>query len=134
MGNGVVGVPAGKILLGDFVEGKVDGVGRAGAEAHGPYASVESGWALCFDDGAESLGDSDGFDGAGTDGLHVGLDGVDWEHGHVFDGAGDGAGDHELVESESVGLGGWDDDGGVEVRWLWDRTEVVGCFCRHLLD
>ena len=57
----------------------------AGAEAHGPYASVQSGWALCFDDRSESLADSDGFDRAGADGLHVGLDGVDWEHRHVFD-------------------------------------------------
>lgn len=32
----------------------------------------------------------------------MGFYGVHWEHGHVFDHAGDGAGDHELPEVEAV--------------------------------
>lgn len=79
------------------------------------------------------MGDSDGFDGAGADGLHVGFDRVDWEHGHVFDGAGYRAGDHEVPEAEFVVLR-WDEDGWMEIGWLWDGAEVGCCggFCRHL--
>lgn len=35
-------------------------------------------------------------------GLHAGLEGVNWVHGHVLNGARDGPGNHELPELEAV--------------------------------
>ncbi|KAL8129422.1 hypothetical protein V2J09_018577 [Rumex salicifolius] len=93
-------------LLEELIDGEVDGVGRACAEAHGPYAPVESGGALRPEEGGEGVADGGslaGFEG----GLHSGLEGVDGEHGHVLDGSGEGTGHHELPEAEAiVGRGG----------------------------
>lgn len=77
-------------------------MGGAGAEAHCAYAAVEAGRAVGFEDGFDGVAHADGFDGTGAEGLHTGFDGVDWEHGHVFNHAGYRAGDHELPEVEAV--------------------------------
>ncbi|MFS7902898.1 hypothetical protein Hanom_Chr01g00016731 [Helianthus anomalus] len=107
----------------EFVHGEVNSVGGTGAEAHGGDAAVEAGGAVGLEDGVNGLTEAGGFDGAGSENLHTGFNGVYWEHGHVFDHAGDGTGDHELVEVKAVvGRG----DGGcwVVVWWLWDGDEV----------
>lgn len=94
--------PIGQRFLAPLVDGEIDGVSRAGAESHGGNASVKPSNAVGFEDGFDGVMDGDGFDGAASEGLHLGLDSVDGEHGHVFDHAGDGAGDHELPVVEAV--------------------------------
>lgn len=58
MRGGVVRI-RGKELFGDLVEGEVNGVGRACAEAHGPDPAVERGGSFLLDDRAEGLPDPD---------------------------------------------------------------------------
>ena len=121
------------MFLAGFVDGEIDGVSGARAEAHGADAAVEGGGALGLEDRTEGLTDRDGLDGAGAEGLHVGLDGVDGEHGQVLDAAGDGAGDHELPEVEAVVCGGGDGDfRRLEVRpEIWVLEFGGCCVCGH---
>lgn len=104
----VVRVPTCEILLAELVDGEVDCVGRAGAEAHCADSTVETTRAFEFENRAQGLPDSDGInrEGAAED-LHPGLEGVDREHGHVLDRAGGGTGDHVLPELKAVVGGGY---------------------------
>jgi len=77
-------------------------VGRASAQAHCADAAVKGRRALRLENGLQGLTDRAGFDRAGAQGLHAGLNGVNGKHRHVLDTARDGSGDHELPELETV--------------------------------
>lgn len=106
----------------NFVDGEMDGVGGASTKGHGGDTSVKAGGALGFEDGAEDVANTDGFNRAGTDGLHMGFDCVDREHRHVLDQTGNRPGNHVLPEMEAV-VGGYGDVR-VELWGLWDRAEI----------
>ena len=101
-------------LLEELVDGEVDGVGGAGAEAHGGDSAVEGSRTVRFKERGDGLMKIEGGFARRGLGLHPGFDGVDGEHGGVLDDAGDGAGDHELPEGEAV-VGDDHFDGGEEL-------------------
>ncbi|KAL5823127.1 hypothetical protein ACOSQ4_021027 [Xanthoceras sorbifolium] len=54
----------------------------------------------------------------------LGLNGVDREHGQVFDGVSEGTSDHELLKEEVVMLCCRHCDLRMDIRRLWDRPKV----------
>jgi hypothetical protein len=62
----------------------MDSVGRTSAKSHGGNATVKGRRASGFEKGIEDVGYTNRFNGARPDCLHMGLDCVNREHGHVF--------------------------------------------------
>lgn len=123
MGGRIVRIPAGEELLASLVDREVHGVGWPGAEPHGADAPVQTHQTVRLQYRPEGLPEAHRLDGAGAHRLHVGLERVHGEHGHVLDRPRHRPCDHELPEAEAV-VGDGDGDLRAEVGGRRHRAEV----------